>query len=202
VIKEEIYIQSKVNSRKEEIVSAAVQQMKVKSYRGTTLQDIAQQLNITEPALYYYFSSKEKLLAEIFERSVVLTINELIKIKERPISVEEKICSVIHMYIELVANNEMMTVFFNNKGELSDENWQHITIQEKRFVGLLNEIIQEGIDQGVLKQTNLTLASFALLGMCSWIYKWYKPDGIFTVDEIAERFTDIYLQGMKQPKAK
>jgi hypothetical protein len=31
--------------------------------------------------------------------------------------------------------------------------------------------------------------------MCNWLYKWYRPDGKLTPDEIASIFVDLLEQG-------
>ncbi|MDI3328088.1 MAG: TetR/AcrR family transcriptional regulator [Alicyclobacillaceae bacterium] len=189
-------IANRSNTRKAEILNVAVQLMKEKGYRGTTLQDIAKQLNITEPALYYYYNSKEELLAEILNRIVRTAVQELQDIHKKNISVKQKIREIIHMYTKLVANNEMMTVYFNNKHELSGDNWEAVNVQEREFVRIIASILEEGMDQGVFKRMNPTAAAFALLGMSSWVYKWYDRKGALSIDEISDLFADIYLGGI------
>ena len=42
-----------------------------KGFAQTTLQDIADRMNFTKPAIYYYANSKEALFVEIYEGIVV-----------------------------------------------------------------------------------------------------------------------------------
>jgi len=45
------------------------------------------------------------------------------------------------------------------------------------------------------------LLVYAFIGMCNWLYRWYKPDGPFTQDMIVETFTHILESGSLRPRA-
>mgnify|MGYP001164671651 CR=1 FL=1 len=57
------------NARYDELISAAAVMFAKKGYRDTTIQEIAQELDMTSAAIYYYADSKEKLLYEIWQRA-------------------------------------------------------------------------------------------------------------------------------------
>jgi hypothetical protein len=38
--------------------------------------------------------------------------------------------------------------------------------------------------------------TFTLLGMCNWIYHWYKPKGHVSPSELSEIITDIFSKGI------
>ena len=56
--------------RRQELIDAASQVFYKKGYADTTLQDIANLMNFTKPAIYYYASSKEALFLEFYEQVV------------------------------------------------------------------------------------------------------------------------------------
>jgi hypothetical protein len=39
------------------------------------------------------------------------------------------------------------------------------------------------------------VAAFAILGMCFWIYKWFRPEGRSNVDEVSRTFQALVLSG-------
>jgi len=58
------------------------------------------------------------------------------------------------------------------------------------------QIIEEGIEKGVLKPVDARLQAYAILGMCNWLYKWYKPDKeVFSPGEIADYFIALLETG-------
>ncbi len=54
---------------RKKIVEAAFSLFLDKGYHGTTMDEIAESLGVTKPALYQYFPSKEDLFAAVAERS-------------------------------------------------------------------------------------------------------------------------------------
>ena len=52
--------------------------------------------------------------------------------------------------------------------------------------------------RGLDKQADLDIqvASYGLLGMLNWLYKWYDPKGRLGVHEVAEQFTSLALAGL------
>jgi len=51
---------------KTKILEIAKQEFSKKGYASTTLEDIAQQVGITKPAIYYYFRNKKDLYNQLF----------------------------------------------------------------------------------------------------------------------------------------
>src|ERR1700755_2933812 len=52
------------DEKREAVLRAAVQLFLEQGYHGTTLNDVAERLNITKPALYNYFRGKDEILYE------------------------------------------------------------------------------------------------------------------------------------------
>jgi AcrR family transcriptional regulator len=51
---------------REKIIKTALKHFATKGYEKTTLNEIAKELGISKPAIYYYFKSKQELYEEIF----------------------------------------------------------------------------------------------------------------------------------------
>jgi hypothetical protein len=55
----------------------------------------------------------------------------------------------------------------------------------------------QGIEQGYFRRVNPKLQANAIIGMCNWLYRWYKPGkSSLTPDEIVEQFTDLLENGL------
>ncbi len=68
---------------KERILNAALRLFSVKGFRGTTIKDIAREVEITEGAIYRHFRSKEEIIEHLVRR-VTGEIRELVKRKVLP----------------------------------------------------------------------------------------------------------------------
>src|SRR6266496_5359767 len=67
-------------TKREAVLQTAAQLFLEKSYGRTSMNDVAERLNITKPALYHYFNNKEDILLECYRLGVGLieeTLNEI-----------------------------------------------------------------------------------------------------------------------------
>src|SRR4051795_5134295 len=53
-------------SKRDAVLQTAAQLFLEKSYGRTSMNDVAERLNITKPALYHYFHNKEEILLECY----------------------------------------------------------------------------------------------------------------------------------------
>jgi hypothetical protein len=58
-------------------------------------------------------------------------------------------------------------------------------------------VIAQGIDHGAFAPGEPKLLSFAILGAVNWIPRWFNPEGPATSSEIADRFADYLLAGLR-----
>lgn len=69
----------------------------------------------------------------------------------------------------------------------------------KEYQQLLTQLLQQGVDSGELRSDlDVTVAGYAILGMCNWMYRWYKPEGHMSAEAIADVFTKLVLEGLQQ----
>jgi hypothetical protein len=51
---------------------------------------------------------------------------------------------------------------------------------------------------GLFGPADVKLLSFAILGAVNWIPRWYNPDGPAASQEIADRFADYLIGGLRR----
>ena len=80
-------------------------------------------------------------------------------------------------------------------------NYKKIVKMRDRYEKIYKEILQEGIDTGEMGLENVTIASRALLQMCTGISYWYNPEGPLSIKEIADSYVDLFFHGVSGKKA-
>jgi AcrR family transcriptional regulator len=190
--------------RKQKIVDTAAYLFQKKGYRSTTLDDVSRELNITKAALYHYVSSKDELLSIIYTHTIknifMAGTNEVSGLGSPP---DEKLKLFIRNHIKniIIESLPMFSVFFSEENQLPEKDYQKITKEKRRYNRILEEIIEEGVSKGVFKKADAKLQSYAILGMCNWIYKWYKPDlNRYSSDDIADHFVSLLETGYLENK--
>jgi len=92
-------------------------------------------------------------------------------------------------------HRNFLTVFFSEEGNLPADMARRTRAERRTYDELVEGVIREGVDAGRLAPLPPRLVSFALLGMCNWLYQWYQPEGPLSVDEVARIFIALVEHG-------
>ena len=41
------------------------------------------------------------------------------------------------------------------------------------------------------------IAMLGMIGMCNYLFRWYRPDGRLTPDQVADELIEMIMQGVK-----
>jgi len=185
--------------RFQKIVETAAELFHKKGYRSTTLEDVAKRLGITKAAIYTYVPSKVKLLSMIYMQAFERILQDLHPILERNISPSDKLSHFIRHHIEniLIPSVSMYHVFFSEDNQLPESDFREIRRQRRKYNDILERILEEGISKSVFSITDARLASYGIIGMCNWVYKWYDAGKkYYTPDQIADCFINLIQVGV------
>ena len=185
--------------KKQMIIDAALKIFHRKGYRAATLDDVAHELGLTRPALYHYVSSKEDLLSQIYIQAMESFFDIIYEITGMELTPPEKLRFFVYRHLNTVVieNLAMFTVFFSEENQLAKKEFQQIRKEKRKFTKVVENIIIEGMEQGYFRQVNPKLQASAIIGMCNWLYRWYKPGkSSFTPDEIVDQFTGLLENGL------
>jgi TetR/AcrR family transcriptional regulator, cholesterol catabolism regulator len=188
--------------RVQKIIDTAAALFHKQGYRSTSLDDVSKELGITKAAIYHYVSSKEKLLSIIYIQALQNIFKNTNKISGADIPPDEKLRLILRNHVKniIIQPLSMMCVFFTEENQLPEKEFRKIQEEKNKYNRIVEKIIDEGLSLGVFRKTNSKLLAFAILGMCNWIYKWYKPGpGSYTPDQIADHFVSLLEAGYLKP---
>lgn len=182
---------------KEEIVRVAVQCFAQRGYQRTTLEDIVTRVGISRVTFYTYFESKAALFVAIVEQILEEYQRGIEKILPQPVSFAEKLhLAVVHHVSLLAQQGSFMRVLFSDEINLLPPQMAKAVEKKRQVVGhFLETTIAKGIEAGELIDENPQLLMYAFLGMCNWLYRWYRPGGPLTPEEIARVFSRVLQSG-------
>jgi len=184
--------------RKQKIIDTAASLFHHKGYASTTLDDVAGQLGISKAALYHYVGSKDELLSIIYTQAFDNVFKDTYEISGMDLPPDEKLRVMIRNHINniIIKDLSMFSVFFSEESQLPERDFKKIREEKKKYTRIVEKIISEGISQGTFKKVDPTLQAYAILGMCNWIYKWYKPEKTaYTPEHIADHFISMIENG-------
>lgn len=182
--------------RKSQILDVSTALFREKGYHATSLDDIADHIGFTKPAIYYYFDSKEDILFSIVEEIVDRALERITEIASRDDSPTQKLHDL------LVANTRAVlesldgnSVFYNERGLLSPERERAIRDREREYTRVIRQIYIDGVKAGEFLDLPPTVATSTLLGASIWSYRWFDAEGSRTTDQIAEDIAALLMNG-------
>jgi AcrR family transcriptional regulator len=183
--------------RRQQIISVAAGLFDEGGYANTTMDDIAGEVGVAKPTLYHYFPRKDDILHAIHEEFIDLLISRHENRSGRGLRPEQLLLEAMADILELMDTHRgHVRVFFEHHRELPAEARGPMRIKRDRYEKIVEDLIREGIELGVLRQTDAHLATLATFGMCNWAYQWYHPGGQLRSREIAYQFWNYLIYGL------
>ena len=184
---------------REEITETAAQIFRQKGYHGASMNDIAEAVNLQKASLYHHFTSKQEILLEILDKALQLLLERISPLAEQNSPADKKLRLMIREYlIILVENIDLASVLlFEHRALERRQHARHIPNRDK-FETLWKDVIHEGLRKKLLKCENPGLVVRALLGQLNWTITWFRPDGEKDIEEIADNYSDLLLNGLRR----
>jgi AcrR family transcriptional regulator len=181
-----------------EILKAAAKAFRRLGYHGATVEEIAAALHMKKGNLYYYFRNKEEILFACHQYSLDRLLGILDEIERSGVSPEQKLRGLIGAFVHTILDELHGTALGLDLEALSPAHLRTVITRRDRFDKGMREVLKEGIRSGTFVYADAKLLSFAILGAVNWIPRWYSPEGPSTSEEIADRFADYLIAGLRK----
>jgi len=180
----------------EEVMRVATACFNERGYQATTIEEIAARVEISRVTFYTYFKSKEELLQAIFARGLRDYEQGLAAILQEDLPRREKLRRIMALQIaSLTTEQPAIRLFFTEEHHLPPQLARYVQEFHRRIDRLLEQEIVNGIERGELMNVHPRLLMYAFMGMCNWVYRWYRPGGVITPDAIVDTFSQILQSG-------
>jgi TetR/AcrR family transcriptional regulator, cholesterol catabolism regulator len=180
---------------RERLVSIAGDLFAERGYRATTLDDVAEVLEVKKASIYYYIDSKNDLLCEIYDQILGRISEQVLPIADLDVPADERLRRMVNEHMGFVASERnLLAVVFQEESELPDERQAQFRAQKRRYEDGFEQVVQEGQAAGLLREGSSRLMVLAMLGMANWMYQWHDPARHDT-REIVGEFVQILERG-------
>lgn len=191
------------DEKREAVLRTAVQLFLEQGYHGTTLNDVAERLNITKPALYNYFRGKDEILYECWAIGHERVDDCIAEINAADGTGLAKLRKLIIRYAEVMTTDYGKSLVRFDVRDLTDHNRKLVQASKRKIDRAFRAYIKDGIADGSIGPCDIKLSAFAIAGSLNWIGHWYQPGGALSADEIASEFAIRLTEGLaKRPSRK
>jgi AcrR family transcriptional regulator len=191
------------DEKREAVLRTAVRLFLEQGYHRATLNEVAERLNITKPALYNYFRGKDEILFECWATGQERVGEFIAEIDTDGGTGLARLRRLVRAYGEVMATDYGQSLVRFDARDLSEKH-QKIVRAAKREIDLtFRRYITEGIADGSIKPCDVKLSAFAIAGSLNWIGHWYQRDGALSAEAIAAEFAVRLTEGLaKKQKRK
>ena len=179
------------------ILDAAFHVFSVNGYHNATVDDIAQEAGVSKGTCYQYFESKE----DIFIATIDRTLDKMITEAKLSVGDEEDARAKLGMKgLTFISNfNNLQFMFIGLYSEIlggNDRLRKKASEIQSFVVDFIREDIELGIGQGVVRQVDSEVVSYALLGIAEVVANRFLLKEEFDVPEFFVSIMDFMQHGL------
>jgi AcrR family transcriptional regulator len=176
------------------ILEAATALFSEKGYHGTSMREVAAAVGIKAGSLYNHFPGKEDLLFTI-ARGVMV---ELLEGGRSAIAghdeAADRLRALVRWHVVYHAEQRFRArVADEQLHALGPERRTQVVQVRDEYTRLFKDILEQGRGEDGWLVPDVSLITFAIGGMCTFVDAWYREDGPLTPAEIAELYADFIL---------
>ncbi len=183
---------------RESILAAAVQLFAEYGYHAAPLRDIARIAGIQAASIYHHYPSKQALLVEIMEtymQRLIANLERVLLTYDNPIQrLNEAVANHIRMHT--MYKDEFFIIDTEIRA-LEDKNRPSILALRKRYEVLVQEILRNGMERNIFRQSDVKVASYAIIAMCTEVATWFRPDGRLSTQQVILLYCQLITDGLR-----
>lgn len=184
---------------RDDILRSAAQVFRQKGFHGASMADISQAVDLKKASLYHHFTSKQEILLELLDRALEMVTDCMTEVMAQNVSSEDRLRLAMRSYLQTLSEQgDLVSVLLLEYRSLDPEFYSRHIPNRDRFEQMWRDLIQLGVDDGTFVCENIPLTARGLLGVMNWTITWYRQDGEMSVEQIADHFADVFLNGLRK----
>ena len=165
-------------------------------FHNTSLDDVANHLDVSKATLYNYVKDKQEMLFEFHKMALIIGDEAMETARKVEANGAGKLRVAIREYIAMVTERLGGYGVIAELGALKPLDRQEIIAGRERFDKRFVALLAIGVKDGSLRPIDPKMAVFAFMGALQTIPNWFSPNGRLSGAEVAERMTDLLMNGM------
>jgi AcrR family transcriptional regulator len=184
------------DEKRDAVLRTAVHLFLEQGYHRATLNEVAERLNITKPALYNYFRGKEDILFECWALGQERVDDFIAGIDATGGTGLAKLRKLIRTYAEVMTTDYGASLVRFDPRDLTEKNGRIVRAAKRSIDRTFRKYIADGIADGSIRPCDPKLTAFVIAGSLNWIGHWFQRDGAMSSAAIADEFTERLTEGL------
>jgi AcrR family transcriptional regulator len=183
--------------KRDAVIRVAARAFRDHGFHNTSLDDIAAELEVTKPTIYYYVTNKEQLLFECFVAGLEPIRLALQEHKGSDALARERLAAVLRQYAQTVASEFGWCLVRAEHQDLSAPMSAQVRGLKAEIDQGIRRLLRDGIADGSIETPDVKMTAFALAGALNWIPHWYRESQSMSAAQIADAFVAIFQEGLR-----
>ncbi|WP_257446725.1 TetR/AcrR family transcriptional regulator [Archangium lipolyticum] len=184
------------NGTRRRILETALRLFASEGFHGTSIRDVAKELELQPSALYSHFPSKEHILAELVqighEAHHEALRGALLNAGTEP---AEQVRALVRVHTRLHATHPQLAVVVNEEiHALPPELAAPAMALRNQSAAFLREVIERGVAMGRFSPPHTVATAAAISAMGVRLPYWYEPAGTLDIETLADIHTELALR--------
>jgi AcrR family transcriptional regulator len=161
------------------------------------MQDIADALGTSRPALYHYFSSKDEILARLIDGLADSAERAIDGVAAFEGPADRRLHALVTALIGPIAESPgRFRLIHTSDATMSFDTQGRMRLIERKVVHAISDTIAEGIKVGLFKRFDQRIATFTVLGMINWVAWWHSPADAASTQESCKSIADLAVASL------
>ncbi|EGD54407.1 TetR family transcriptional regulator [Gordonia neofelifaecis] len=186
-------------SRRDELLGIAGQLFADRGLRSTTVRDIADAAGILSGSLYHHFDSKESMVDELLRGFLDSLFARYRDITDAGLSATDTIRQLVIASFEAIDSRHTAVAIYQNESRqlIAQERFEYIAERNLEFRKLWESVLRRGVQEGDFRADLDIDLVYRFMRDTVWVaVRWYRPGGSMTVEQIADQYLSIVLDGI------
>jgi AcrR family transcriptional regulator len=154
-------------------------------YEATTLDAIAEGLQVTKPFIYSYYRNKSEILRAICEVGIRNSLQALDAALESDLPPREKLRKIVDRVTAIIIENQKYIVVYEREEKNLEPKDAKTLMHERREFGIrLARLFEAGTKSGDFQVPDPLLTAVSVGGLMTWVASWYRPLGRWSQAEV------------------
>jgi AcrR family transcriptional regulator len=189
-------LQRRRNRKVAEILTATAQVLTERGYYDTSLDEIAERLDVAKASLYHYFPSKEALVLECIDTQSTEVLQQLRQIAASVSgTARDRLVALVERQLDISVNESphLATLY---RVPLDWPASYHRRIKELRreHYQIFRSVVRDGIASGEFEVADEDVAMHNFFGAINYVPVWCRPRSKKQFRESSRVITDSLLQ--------
>jgi AcrR family transcriptional regulator len=160
-------------------------------YETTTLDAIAEGLQVTKPFIYSYYRGKSEILRAICEIGISSSLRALDEVLASKLTSRVKLRRIVENVTAIIIQNQKYIVVYNREEKNLDAKDAKQLMSLRREFGIrLAKLLDAGTKGGDFDVKDSLLTAVVIGGLLTWVASWYRESSRWSQIEVINQMVE------------